>query len=66
MNSKHPPAADVMERTWYRFRVRQRVHYYSEGRASKKMTGPWTVLGVVKQPGDGEVRYRIKTAQLNS
>ena len=49
-----------MERTWHRFRVRQRVHYYPEGRASKKLTGPWTVLGVVKQPDDGEVRYRIK------
>ena len=47
-----------MER--YTFKVRQRVHYYPEGRASKKMTGPWTVLGVLKQPDDGEVRYRIK------
>ena len=36
--------ADVMEKTWHRFRVRQRVHYYPEGRASKKLTGPWIIL----------------------
>ena len=51
MNSKHPPAADVMERTWYKFKVRQRVHYYSEGRASKKDHWP------VDRPGRCEAAW---------
>ena len=48
-----------MQRSRHRFGVRQRVHYYPEGRASKKLTGPWTVIGIVRQP-DCDVRYRIR------
>ena len=48
-----------MQRSQHRFRVRQRFHYYPEGRASKKLTGPWTVIGIVRQP-DGDVCYRIR------
>jgi hypothetical protein len=62
MTEGPPPTrpADVMERTQYTFKVRQRVHYYPEGRASNKMTGPWVVVGLVRQP-DGDVRYRIRS-----
>jgi hypothetical protein len=50
----------MMERARYTFKVGQRVFYYAGGSAHGRMTGPYTVTGLVPL-SDGGTLYRIKS-----
>jgi hypothetical protein len=49
-----------MDRPTYSFKIGQRVFYHAKDRPSGARTGPFTIVGMVRQP-DGEILYRIKS-----
>ena len=49
----------AMDRPAYRFKIGQRVFHHVKTRPGGARTGPFTIVGIVRQP-DGEVLYRIK------
>ena len=47
-----------MDRAAYNFKIGQCVFYRAKAQPGR--TGPFTVVGIVRQP-DGEILYRIKS-----
>ena len=48
-----------MDRPAYSFKIGQRIFYHAKSRHQGGRTGPFTIVGMVRQP-DGEILYRIK------
>jgi hypothetical protein len=49
-----------MDRPTYTFKIGQQVSYDAGGRNHGKRTGPYTIVGIVRQSGGG-ILYRIKS-----
>jgi hypothetical protein len=49
-----------MDRPAYSFKIGQGVFYHAKGRPRGARTGPFTIVGMVRQQ-DGEILYRIKS-----
>ena len=51
-----------MERATHTFKIGQQVYHHAGGLPGGKRTGPYTVIGVVRQSSDA-VLYRIKNSK---
>jgi hypothetical protein len=51
-----------MERPTHTFKIGQQVYHHAGGLPGGKRTGPYTIVGVVRQSGDA-VLYRIKNSK---
>jgi hypothetical protein len=50
-----------MQRPRHTFKIGEQVYHYSGGLPGRKRTGPYTVVGRVRQ-SDGTILYRIKNS----